>query len=108
MGEAPIQSAGDLEIVLLHEVHETLASIVGPHLYTILGDAPNQEVRFANERYFELFLIHLVELFAEGHNVIAIDGRSRNMSLVEGLGWLDQSRQDETRTCGLSAVLAAV
>lgn len=108
MAEALIQSAGDSEIVLLHEVHETLASIVGPHLYTVLGDAPNQEVRFANERCFDLFLIHLVELFAEGHNVIAIEGRNRNLSLVEGLEWLDQNRQDETRICGLSAALGAL
>ena len=108
MGEALIQSVGDLEIVLLHEAHESLASIVGPDLYTVLGDPPNQEVRFANEHYFDLFLIHLVELFAEGHNVIAIEGTNRNMSLVDGLEWLDQNRQNETQICGLSAALDAL
>ena len=65
-------------------------------------------MRFANEGCFGLFLIHLVELFAESHNVIAIEGTNRNLSLVEGLEWLDLNRQDETRICGLSAALGAL
>ena len=44
MAATVIQSSGDLEIILLHEAHDTLASIIGPHLYTVLGDAPRQEI----------------------------------------------------------------
>ena len=105
MDDAVIQSAGDLEIVLLHEAHETLASIIGPDLYTILGDAPNQEIRFPNEHCFDLFLIRLVELFAQGSNVVTIEGRNKNLGLLDGLAWLHQERRVETETCGLNAAL---
>ena len=83
MAATVIKSSGDLEIILLHEAHDTLASIIGPHLYTVLGDAPRQEIRFANVQCFDLFLIRLIEIFAEGHNVVTIDGRPMNLGLLD-------------------------
>ena len=76
MVEAVIQSAGYLEIVLLHE---SLASIIGPDLYTVFGEAPNQEIRFSNEHYFDLLLVRLVEVFPEGSDVVTIEGRNKNL-----------------------------
>ena len=105
MAEAVIQSAGDLEIVLLHETHETLASIIGPDLYTVHGDAPSQDVRFPNVHCFDLFLVRLVELFAKGHDVVTIEGRKKNLGLLDGLDWLDEKLQAETELCGLTAAL---
>ena len=105
MAEAVIQSDGDLEIVLLHESHEALASIIGKDLYTVSGDAPNQEIWFQNDRCFDLFLVLLVELFAEGRDVVTINGRKKNLGLLDGLGWLDLKLRAETTDCGLSAAL---
>ena len=105
MVEAIIQSEGDLEIVLLHESHGALASIIGNELYTISGDAPNQEIWFPDERRFDLFLVLLVELFAEGSNVVTINGRRRNLGLIDGLGWIDQKYRAESEDCGLNAAL---
>ena len=79
MIEAVIQSEGDLEIVLLHEAHGALALIIGKDLYTVSGDAPNQEIQFQDERRFDLFLVLLVDLIAEGQDVVTINGRRRNL-----------------------------
>ena len=105
MVEAVIQSEGDLEIVLLHEAHGALASIIGKDLYTVSGDAPNQEIRFQDERRFDLFLVLLVDLFAEGRDVVTINGGRRNLGLLDGLGWLDQKLPVESADCGLNAAL---
>ena len=105
MVEAVIQSEGDLEIVLLHESHGALASIIAREFYTISGDAPNQEIRFSDERRFDLFLVLLVEFFAEGHNVVTINGRKKNLGLLDGLSWLDQKHRAESEECGLNAAL---
>ena len=108
MAATVIQSSGDLEIILLHEAHDTLASIIGPHLYTVLGDAPRQEIRFANVQCFDLFLIRLIEIFAEGHNVVTIDGRPMNLGLLDGLEWLDDKLGVETEICGLNTAVATL
>ena len=105
MVEAVIQSEGDLEIVLLHESHGALASIVGKDLYTVSGDAPNQEIWFQDERRFDLFLVLLVELFADGRDVVTINGRRQNLGLLDGLSWLDQKYPAESEDCGLNAAL---
>ncbi|MXY40091.1 MAG: hypothetical protein F4Y62_09850 [Rhodospirillaceae bacterium] len=105
MVEAIIQSEGDLEIVLLYESHGALASIIGKGSYTISGDAPNQEIWFPDERRFGLFLILLVELFAEGRDVVTINGSRKNLGLLDGLGWLDQKHRAESEGCGLNAAL---
>ena len=105
MVEAVIQSSGDLEIVLLHESHEALASVVGKNLYTISGDAPKQEIRFQNEHCFDLFLVRIVELIVEGRAVVTIDGRNRNLGLLDDLSWLDQKVRAETENCGLRHAL---
>ena len=105
MTEAVIQSDGDLEIVLLHESHEALASIIGKDLYVVSGDPPNQEIRFPDERRFDLFLVLLVELFAEGRDVVTINNRRKDLGLLDGLVWLEQKLQAETKGCGLKAAL---
>ncbi len=69
MEQARIRSHGDLEVLILHEAHEMLADIIGPNLYKILGEAPDQQVQFGNEQLFNLFLIRLVELFVEARNI---------------------------------------
>ena len=106
MVEAVIQSEGDLEIVLLHESHGALASIIGKDLYTVSGDAPNQEIWFQDERRFDLFLVLLVELFAEGRDAVTINGRRKNLGLLDGLGWIDQKLRGESVDCGLNAALS--
>ena len=106
MAETVIQSDGDLEVILLHESHEALASIIGKDLYTVSGDPPNQEIRFPDERCFDLFLVLLVDLFAEGRDVVTIDGRRKNLGLLDGLGWLEQKLKAESEVCGLKPALS--
>lgn len=62
---AAIQSEGDLEVVLLHETHSLLAEIIGPELYSV-GVPPEESVQFHTRPSFTLFLILVIEFFAEG------------------------------------------
>ena len=98
---AAIQSAGDLEVVLLHETHSVLAEIIGPNLYTIYGTAPEQDVTFKSEQHFNLFLILLVELTAEGPRSAFIGDKYQNWSLLRGLHWFCGTHDDETKACHL-------
>jgi hypothetical protein len=76
-----IQSEGDLEVVLLHETHSVLAEIIGPELYSVGGTAPEQSVLFHTRSTFNLFLILLVEIFAEGQRSAYINQKYENWSL---------------------------
>jgi hypothetical protein len=96
---AAIQSSGDLEVVLLHEANGVLADIIGPNLYTIYGTAPEQDVTFKSEQHFNLFLILLVELTAEGSRSAFIGNKYENWSLLRGLRWFCSIHDDETKAC---------
>lgn len=85
MPNISIQSEADLEIVLLHENHELLATIIGPELYGIYGERPDQNILFHNSSSFAYFLILVVELFAEGSRAAFIEGKNLNISLFEGM-----------------------
>jgi hypothetical protein len=102
---AAIRSAGDLEVVLLHETHSVLADIIGPDLYTIYGTAPEQDVSFKSEQHFNLFLILLVELTAEGSRSAFIRDKYENWSLLRGMRWFCAVHDDETKACNLQKTL---
>ena len=85
MSNVSIQSEADLEIVLLHENYDLLATIIGPELYAIYGERPDQEILFHNSSSFAYFLILVVELFAEGSRAAFIEGKSVNISLFDGM-----------------------
>ena len=96
-----IRSEGDLEVVLLHEVHSALARIIGPDLYSIGGTPPEQTALFQNPSCFNLFLILIVEFFAEGRKSVYIDQKFQNLSLLSGLQWFCSKYPEETSSSGL-------
>ena len=98
---ASIQSEGDLEVVLLHETHSVLAEIIGPELYSVGGTAPEQSVLFHTRSSFNLFLILVIEFFAEGPRSAQINQKYQNWSLLKGLRWLCDKYPDETNAAGL-------
>lgn len=106
MAVAAIQSEGDLEVVLLHEAHSALAALVGPALYTVGGDPPEQSCTFHNRPCFELFLILLIELFVEGTQSAQVGGKYQNWSLMRGLQWLCTAHPQETQHTGLGVALS--
>ncbi len=84
MATPVIRSDGDLEVVVLHETHSALANIIGPDLYKVGGSAPEQSILFHNGPSFNLFLIYLIELIAEGQQSAYIDEKFQNLSLISG------------------------
>ncbi|MEW8035814.1 MAG: hypothetical protein AB2817_07050 [Candidatus Thiodiazotropha sp.] len=96
-----IHSDGDLEVVVLHETHSTLAKIIGPDLYKVGGIAPEQSILFHNRPAFNLFLIYLIELIAEGQQSAFIDDRYQNLSLISGLRKICDNHTEECNRHGL-------
>jgi len=105
MSTIGILSEGDLEVITLHEAHGALAKLIGPDLYTILGDPPNQQVQFSNQSTFDLFLMRVSEFFAEGTRASRIDGEYKNWSLLSALSWFCRRYPDETNAAGLDDAL---
>lgn len=105
---AAIQSEGDLEVVLLHEAHSVLAEIIGPDLYTVGGTVPDQSVYFHTHSSFNLFLILVVEFFAEGARSAFINEKYQNWSLLKGLGWLCQQHLEEATASGLEQAVSTL
>lgn len=103
---AAIQSEGDLEVVLLHEAHGVLAEIIGPELYSVGGNPPQQSVLFHTRSSFNLFLILANEFFAEGTKSACINQKFQNLSLLSGLRWLCDKYADEAKETGLQAAVS--
>ena len=103
---AAIQSEGDLEVVLLHEAHSVLADIIGPELYSVGGTPPDQSVLFHTRSSFNLFLILVVEFFAEGPRSSFIGQKYQNWSLLEGLHWFCDKYFAEADTSGLNKAVS--
>ena len=95
MATPVIRSDGDLEVVVLHEAHCVLATIVGPDLYNVGGEAPAQSIMFHDRSSFNLFLIYLIEFTAEGQKSAFIDERFQNLSLLSGLHKVCDFHTDE-------------
>ena len=98
-----ISSDGDLEIAILHENQVAFADIINPDLYAVLGESPEQNILFHNDACFDLFLVHVAEVFAEGTNNVVLDGRNYNFSLFGGALWLCEKYEEETRRAGLTS-----
>lgn len=96
-----IQSEGDLEVVFLHQTHDFLSQVIGPDLYSIHGTVPDQQVIFCNEPCFNLFLIYLVEFFAEGTRSALINEKFQNWSLLDSLSWFCKTHPEESMNAGL-------
>lgn len=105
---AAIQSEGDLEVVLLHETHSVLAEIIGPELYSVGGTAPEQSVLFHTRSSFNLFLILVIELFAEGPRSALINQKFQNWSLLKGRRWLCERYPDEATAAGLQPAVLQI
>ena len=103
---ATIQSEGDLEVVLLHETHSVLADIVGPELYTVGGIPPEQSVLFLTRSSFNLFLVLVVEFFAEGTPSAHINSKFQSWSLLKGLRWFCDTYPDEASDSGLRGAVS--
>ncbi|HPO08791.1 MAG TPA: hypothetical protein PLZ55_09005, partial [bacterium] len=103
-----IQSEGDLEVVLLHETHSLLAELIGPDLYSVHGDEPEQSVLFHTRATLNLFLILVVEIFAEGPRSACINQKYQNWSLLKGLHWFCDRYTDEAKSAGLHDTLSAI
>jgi hypothetical protein len=100
-----IRSEGDLEIVLLHEVHSALARIIGPNLYSIGGSVPEQTALFHSMPCFDFFLILLVEFFAEGRKSANIDEKYQNLSILSELEWFCSKYSQEASNSGLPSAV---
>jgi hypothetical protein len=96
-------SEGDLEIAVLSENLEAFYGIINPDLYTNLGQPPNQNVLFHNPSCFDLFLIRVQEVFAEGSMAVNIDGKGRNFSLLGGAIWFCERHPEESKQAGLTS-----
>ncbi|MHB9134773.1 MAG: hypothetical protein ACYDBB_27200 [Armatimonadota bacterium] len=105
---ACIRSAGDLEVVVLHESHGLLATIINPDLYLIVGEAPDQNVLFHTSVTFDLFLILLVEMFAEGSQSAYVGQQYQNWSLLKGLRWFCDTYQHEAASSGLASAVTNI
>lgn len=100
-----ITSEGDWEVALLSEAHSTFAGVVSPFLYSVAGDAPDQNIAFKSGEHFELFLIRLLELFVPGHQLVRINGQARDISLLDGLMWFVARYPSEAASTGLDRSL---
>ncbi|MFC2041760.1 hypothetical protein ACFLTY_05530 [Chloroflexota bacterium] len=96
-------SEGDLEVAVLSENLEAFYGIINPDLYTVLGHPPNQNVEFHNPSCFDLFLIRVQEVFAEGSMTVSIDDKSRNFSLLGGSIWFCERHPEESKHVGLTS-----
>ena len=105
---AAIQSEGDWEVVLLHKTHSALAELVGPELYSLGGVAPEQSVRFHSRSTFNLFLILVVEIFAEGPRSAYINQKYQNWSLLKSLRWFSERYASEAESSGLHPAVSAL
>ena len=105
---AAIQSEGDLEVVLLHETHSVLAEIIGPELYSVGGTPPEQSILFHTRSSFNLFLILVVEFFAEGPRSASINHKFQNWSLFKGLRWFCERYPDEAKAAGLQEAVSSL
>jgi hypothetical protein len=103
---AVIQSEGDLEVVLLHEAHSVLAEIICPELYSVGGTPPEQSVIFYTRSSFNLFLILVVEFFAEGPHSVNINQKFQKCSLLKGLRWFCNRYPDEVNAVGLQEAVS--
>lgn len=105
MPNAVIRSEGDLEAVALHEGHGLLTQLVGPALYRVAGTAPRQEVVFHNRQTYDLFLIFLFELVAEGARSAFIEDKFHNLSLLTSLRRVAGRHPREAQNAGLSTAI---
>src|SRR5258708_7513750 len=90
-----------LSVVVLPGMRAAYAHIASSDLYKVLGEVPNQEVHFHNDACFDLFLIRVAELFAEGRNNVTIAGTNLNFSLFSAVKWLCKEHPDESCIVGL-------
>ena len=105
---ATIQSIGDLEVLVLHEAHEALSEIISPQMYAVLGTPPDQQAQFHNEITFKLFLVLIIEFFAEGVRNVSIDGNIENLSLIAGIQRVCEMHPDEANASGLDSAVAGL
>lgn len=71
-----ISSEGDLEVAIFHENQAAFTDIINPDLYTVVGNSPNQHILFHTDSCFNLFLIYISEMFAEGSNNVVFTGKN--------------------------------
>lgn len=95
-----VQTEGDLEVLVIHENFDLLSVTISPDLYKVLGNNPNQNILFHNDSCFDLFLIHINELFSEGIENVVIDGKNHNLSLFDGSKWLCSKHECESKISG--------
>lgn len=95
-------SEGDLEVAVLSENLDAFYGIINPDLYEVLGESPDQEVKFHNHWHFDFFLIRIQEVFTEGSRVAVIDGKSKNLSLLDSAIWFCKQHPKESENAGLT------
>jgi len=103
-----ILSEGDLEVIILYEAQTALSELVDSRLYKVLGDDDEQQVMFHTEMTFHLFLIRLVEFFAEGVSSALVSPNYSKLSIVNGLEWLCDKYPDECREVKLPEAVQAI
>jgi hypothetical protein len=102
-----IRSAGDLEVVLLHENHSLLADLISDSYYKLVGSPPS-EVRFHSAPAFKDFFVHANELFSDGRTNAVLDDEHRSFSLLSAASWFCRSHASEAERCGLAQAVATL
>ncbi|HEX6367492.1 MAG TPA: hypothetical protein VF006_01090 [Longimicrobium sp.] len=98
-----IQTAGDLEAVVLAESFDLLGSIVGPYMYRVSGTAGEQQAMFSSAEIQALFYIRVHEFLAPTTKVSSVASAPGEFSLFSGGAWLTTRYPDEAREAGLDA-----
>jgi hypothetical protein len=83
-----ISSPGDLEVAILYEAHDLMASTTTPFLYTVSGQPGNQQAIFKSAEAFQLFAIRVSEQWSEARSNVVVDGAPSNLSILDGLHWV--------------------
>jgi hypothetical protein len=91
------QTEGDIEAAILYENKEAFSAIINKDLYFVAGEPPHQDICFHNSSCFDLFCVHVFELFAE-QCIQPKAGDCRSLSLFTGAKWL-ADRYKESLEC---------
>lgn len=104
-GIPAIQSEGDFEVVMMHEAHSLLSDIINSELYS-LPESSLAQALFHSHLSFNMFLILLVEFFADGTRCSFINNKYQNWSILKGLQWFSETHPNEANVSGLAAAIS--
>jgi hypothetical protein len=95
------KTPGDLEAVILAESFDLLSSIVGPYMYSVVGDSGRQQAAFRSEEVQALFYIRVHEFLADAQKMSPSASLPPNLSLLSGGTWIAKRHRARAEHTGL-------